>query len=749
MARAKKPPYLDASLDVDKRVSDLISRMTLHEKIRQMSMTMIGKFFDDGKFSRKIMLDFFNGMSVGCLQDLRKTPRENAAVTNSVQRYLVEETRLGIPAMVISECLHGHRSEGATIFPQAIALGSTWNTDLIGKMAETAAIEARATGIAQALAPDLDLAREPRWGRCEETYGEDPYLVEKMGVAYITAMQGEGPKIDDKHLACTAKHFAAHGSPEAGINIAPVVGGERDLRSTYLPPFKAAVTEAGCLSVMPAYSEYDGVPAHASKLLLTKILREEWGFRGYTFCDYGAVSMLKRTHRVAHSAEEAGKMALEAGLDLEAPSDFGYGDTLLKLVEKGEVPIELVDQAVSRILRVKFLTGLFENPFVDEDKAERIVGKPAHRRLALDIARESIVLLKNERNLLPLGDKIKKIAVIGPNADAAQLGDYSIPKPDAVTPLQGIRKIAPKGVEVDHAKGCGIFSHSREGFADAVETARESDVAIVFIGGTSVAMAGTGWGEDETASTCGEGFDVTDLNPPGAQSDLVKEIVATGTPTIVVLVNGRPYSIPWMAENVPAIIEAWYPSEEGGTAIAEILFGKVNPSGKLNMSFPRSTGNSPAFYNHKPSARGYYGKPGSPENPGRDYVFEEPTPLFPFGHGLSYTRFSYSNLRVSPNKILPGGRVEVSVDVRNAGKVAGKEVVQLYLNDVISSTTTSVKSLRGFEKIHLEPGEKKTVSFTLTPDDLKLLNINMEWVVEPGEFEVIVGDQSKTFEVVK
>jgi len=747
MAR-RKPAYTDSTLSADERVTDLLGRMTIEEKIRQMSMHRIEDLMKGNRVCRTTMKAALRGTSIGCLQDPRTDPAGSAKAVNEVQEHLVEHTRLGVPAIVVSECLHGHLSGGATIFPQAIALASTWNPELIGRVAEVAAKEARAVGVAQALAPDLDLARDPRWGRVEETYGEDPYLVSRMGVAYIKGMQGAGAAIDGDHLVCTAKHYAAHGSPEAGMNLAPVAGGLRDLRTLYLPPFQAAVKEAGVLSVMPAYSDYDGVPATSSKLLLTRVLREEWAFQGYVFADYGAVHMLHSFHKTAASAEEAGQQALAAGMDLEAPSDYGFGDRLLGLVKKGQVDVALIDQAVSRILRVKFLAGLFENPYADVAKAEEVVNRPAHRKLARKVAQESIVLLKNQHGLLPLSRNTGTIAVIGPNADMAQLGDYSYPKASAVTPLQGLRDAVSKRTEILYARGCGLFEESRDGFEEAVDVAEKSDVAVVVIGGASMIMAGIGWGTDDRVATCGEGFDRTDLSPPGVQGDLVKAVHATGTPTVVVMVHGRPYSIPWMVEHVPAIVEAWYPGEEGGNALADVLFGKVNPSGKLPVSVPRSVGHVPACYNYKPSARGYYRRPGSPDSPGRDYVFAEPTPLFGFGHGLSYTTFKYSSLRVSPRKILPGGRVTVTVTVHNTGEMAGQEVVQLYLNDVVSSVTTPVRALRRFEKITLKPGEQTTVSFELKPEDLMVLDEEQRWVVEPGAFEVMIAGLEATFQVI-
>lgn len=752
--KRSRPAYLDASLDVEARVRDLLARMTLEEKIRQMTMGAMQPLLEGKRISPELMKKHFGNMGIGCLQDLRDEPKVNIEAVNAAQRYFVEKTRLGIPAMVISECLHGHVSGDATVFPQAIALGSTWNPALVKKMAQCAAKEARAVGVAQALAPDLDLARDPRWGRVEETYGEDPYLGSRMAVAYVTGMQGEGPAIDQEHLVCTPKHYAAHGSPEGGLNLAPVAGGMRELRTVYLPPFKAAVTEAGALSIMPAYSEYEGVPASASKLLLTRILREEWGFKGYVFSDYGAIELLHSLHKTAATREEAGKQAVEAGMDLEAPHVFAFGEHLLGLVRKGEVAEELINRAVTRILRVKFLAGLFENPYADPQKAARVINCPEHRRLARQIAQEAIILLKNEGKLLPLKPDIRSIAVIGPNADFVQLGDYSkpncTPKSNVVSPLNGIRRAVSKGTQVRYARGCELAGSLTAGFEEAIEAARESDVAVVVIGGTSTGDGGICEGSPEPIATCGEGYDRADLNPPGMQEDLVRAIHATGTPTIVVMVHGRPYSIPWMAENIPAIIEAWYPGDEGGTALADILFGKVNPSGRLTVSVPRSVGHLPAFYNHKPSAQGNHRRAVWGDKSTWNYVFASPTtPLFEFGHGLSYTTFRYTNLRVSPGRILPGARVTVTVDVQNTGKVAGKEVVQLYVNDVASSVTTPVEALKRFEKVSLSPGQRKTVTFELGPDDLALLDENMNWVVEPGEFEVMVGGKKKAFKVVR
>ncbi len=744
-------PYQNAALEVDARVRDLLARMTAEEKVRQMSMCQLGQFMVGKRFSATAMRKFLGGMSIGCMEDLRRAPQLDAEAVNAVQEHCVRHTRLGIPALIICETLHGHLSDGATVFPQAIALGSTWSPELVRRMAEATAKEARAVGAGQGLAPDLDLAREPRWGRCEETYGEDTYLVTRMGVAYIKGLQGEGPGVDGEHLIATAKHFAAHGSPEGGLNLAPVAGGLRELRTTFFPPFKAAIMEAGALSVMPAYHDYDGIPCSSSEFLLTRVLREEWRFQGYVFSDYAAIALLHKLHKTATSAGEAGRQALKAGMDLEAPADYGFGAALLELVRKGVVSMELIDRALSRILRAKFLAGLFENPYVDVARANKIVHARAHRKLAQEIAQESIILLKNDKKLLPLKGRIKSIAVIGPNADLPQYGDYTRLGAKGVTPLMGIRRVAPKGVKVRHAKGCDNWSPSREDFAEAISIAKESDAAIVVLGDTSRIFDGIE-GEknvgDRGASTCGEANDRSELSLPGVQEDLLRAIYETGTPTILVLIHGRVVATEWIAEKIPAIVEAWYPGEEGGGALADILFGNVNPSGKLTVSIPRSVGHIPSHYSHKPSARGAYNMPGTREAPGRDYVYSSPKPLFAFGHGLSYTKFKYSRLRVTPKRIPAGGCVTVSVDVSNVGKIAGKEAVQLYLRDVVSSVVTPVKLLKRFEKIDLRPGRTKTVTFTLTPDDLMLLDENFVWTVETGEFEVSMGELKRTFVVV-
>lgn len=743
-----KPKYLDKNQPVETRVRDLIGIMTLEEKIREMGMHTTRLLVENGKFSTKLAEEYFKGIGIGAMEAPRQNPEDTAEIVNELQKFLINNTRLGIPAIIITECLHGFMSPRATVFPQAIGLASTWNAPLIKEIASVIAKEASACGCTQGIAPDLDLARESRWGRVEETYGEDPYLCAVLGTEYIKGLQGEEPMIGEEKLVSTVKHFAAHGSPESGINLAPVAVGERQLRELYLPAFKKAITEAGALSVMPAYSEFDGIPCSASKFLLTKILREEWGFKGYVFSDYGAIDMLCSFQCTAETMGQAGKQALEAGMDIEAPRIKCFGEELVRMTKEGKIDEKLIDNAVSRILRLKFLAGLFEKPYVDVKNASVIVNCKSHRELALKAAHESIVLLKNKDNLLPLDNNIDSIAVIGPNADIAQLGDYSIKKEDSVTLLQGIRNRASSKTKVSYAKGCGLCELSKEEFKEAVEIARKSKVAIVAVGGASMVKCGIGWGEETgEVATCGEGFDRTDLELPGVQQELVEAVAATGTPTIVVLINGRPLSVSWIAQNIPAVLEAWYPGEEGGNALADIIFGNINPSGKLTISFPKTVGQLPVYYNHKPSAKGFYHQPGTVEKPGRDYVFMDTKPLFEFGHGMSYTRFEYSDLKVIPDKIHQAGRVNVSVNVKNTGEREGKEVVQLYVNDVISSVTTPVKALKGFDKVELKSGEEREVSFSLTPEDIAILDQDMKMVVEPGVFEVMVGGLKSMFEV--
>lgn len=729
--------YKDPNASIDERVEDLLGRMTLEEKIAQMNMNGMGEY-------RQLP------HGAGVVESPFISVQEIARMSSETKRYARENTRLGIPPIQIGECLHGQLAMGATIFPQAIAQGSTWNPALVERMASVIALEASASGVDQALSPLFDLAREPRYGRTEECYGEDPYLVARMGVAFVEGMQGKAEYtrvhgIAPGKLMCTAKHFAGYSVPAGGINLAPLSLGEREMRTLHLYPFEKVVKDANVCAVMPSYNEVDGMPAHSNRWLLTDVLRGEWGFGGYIFTDYGGLSQLHNFHHVAADASEAAVMGINAGVDLEAARPDAYA-RLSDLVKAGKVNEEQIDAAVRRILRAKFMAGLFDKPYPDPERLSEVVHRPEHVALALEVAQESAVLLKNDSTLLPLdASKLKSIAVIGPNADQVQYGDYTYTRDNrsGVTILQGLRDRFGSRVQINYAKGCNITGSDRSGIAAAVEAASKSDVAVVVLGETSVILSGLGWGvglgenEPRDPFVSGEGYDLTSLDPPGVQRELLQAVCATGKPVVLVMVHGRPWSIGWEKDHVPAILEAWYPGEQGGNAIAGILLGDVNPSGRLNCSVPRSVGHLPVTYDYKPSARGINREPGTPEKPGRDYVFSSPTPLFAFGHGLSYTTFEYSDLKIDNNA--SAKTVKVSVNVRNTGSRDGKEVVQLYVNDRVSSVTTPQKMLKGFDKIELKAGEQKTVTFDLPYDELALWNASMQRVVEPGEFAVMIG----------
>ena len=730
-------PYQNPSLSVEQRVEDLISRMTLEEKFAQMRLLRPNE-----EKCKTVPFDLTyleeNKDRCGGLYNPHSIPPESV---NAIQDWYKNNTRLGIPIAIHGESLHGVMNANATAFPQAVGLGATFHRELMTQIVTQIGKEARANGITLTYAPNIDLSRDPRWGRVEENYGEDPYLTSQLGVAYVKALQSQG-------VAACPKHYTAHGSPEGGINLAPVHAGEREFRETMMIPFQKAIMEGGAMAVMPAYSEWDGVPVHASRHLLTELLREEFGFKGQVVSDYGAIPMLTKFHRVAENARQAGEMALYAGVDMEAPQKYGFGEALEEAVRNGEVPVQWVDLAVSRILRHKFEMGLFENPYADA-----VAVKENHNEAALELARqaarESVVLLKNEDHLLPLSANIGKVALIGPNADNPQLGGYTVR--EAVEHTVTLRKALEEKLgkeRVLFAQGCTTAGGNDEMLEKALEAARRADVAVVVLGDNSNFYGGIGWGDAEAdgkvAVTCGEGFDVHSLDLPGRQQQLLEAVYATGKPVVLVLETGRPYAICWAKEHIPAIMQAWYPGEQGGYALAELLLGEVNPSGRLPISFPRSVGHIPAFYNYKMSARGYYKKPGTPDSPGRDYVFDTPKALFRFGEGLSYTTFAYENLVVTPEC---GSKPEakVTVDITNTGSMAGYEVVQLYITDCVCRITPFVCRLRGFEKVWLEPGETKQVTFMLNFEDFAFVNEKMQLDTEPGQFKIRVGDLETSF----
>ncbi len=743
-------PYRDASLPVEQRVADLLSRMTLEEKLAQMSIFdpqnrrsgSVAELLADPEIERQ----WSYGVGAVGRPGVNRGPRETAEWTNALQRYVREQTRWGIPVLCIDEALHGAMAWGCTSFPQAIGLASSWDPELVREVFAVAAKEMRVRGEHHALTPVLDLAREPRWGRTEETYGEDPYLGSRMGVAAVQGFQGRGPAIDQDHVMATAKHFAVHGQPEGGRNCGPTNYAEREIRENFLKAFQAVV-EAGIASVMASYNEINGIPAHINRWLLRDILRREWGFQGLLVSDGGGVSMLESVYHVATSPAEAARKALAAGIDFEYDLCF---PTLLEQVRSGQVAEALVDQAVGRVLRAKFLLGLFENPYVDPEEAERVTNCEAYRALALKAAYKSLVLLKNE-GVLPLdAGVIKTLAVIGPNAAGLHLGGYSNQPGHSVTVLEGLRQKAGGRFEVLYAEGCKITGNDFGGadwkrwwedsvlppdpeedarlIAEATAVARRAD-AVVLVLGENESVCREAWSQDHLG-------DRDSLDLPGRQEELARAILETGVPTVVLLLNGRPLSINHLAGHAPAIFEGWYLGEEGGTAFADVLFGDVNPGGRLPITFPRSVGQLPAYYNRKPFS-------------GRRYLFSEKGPLYPFGYGLSYTTFAYADLKVEPAQIGPAGKARVSVTVSNTGDRAGDEVVQLYLHDVASEQVSRpLKELKGFQRITLQPGERRTVEFTVGPEELSFLNETMAWTVEPGEFEVLVGPNSADLQKV-
>ena len=741
-------PYRNPQLPVEQRLADLLSRMTLEEKVAQMEGAWENKSFihepqlfvdGQGHFlpdrAAVLLKDGLGEMSRP--SEVTAGPREMAEFTNAMQKWMRENTRLGIPVLFHEECLHGHVAPKGTSYPQAIGLASTWDPQLVHEVFSATAAEVRARGAQECLAPVLDIARDPRWGRTEETYGEDPYLVSRIGVAAITGFQGEGPSIDKTHVLATAKHFAVHGQPEGGTNVAPGNYSERVVREYFLKPFEAAVKEAQVQSVMASYNEIDGIPSHSNHHLLVDILRHEWGFRGVLVSDYFGITELMRVHHVVNSKEAAAKMALDAGVDIELPFPDAY-PTLIEQVKEGKVSEAEIDRAAGNVLREKFLAGLFDDSHVDPAYAEKITNDADHQKLALQAARETIILLKNQDHVLPLdAAKYKRIAVIGPNAAEVHLGGYSDKPGRGVSILQGIQNRVGKDTEVLYSEGVKITETPPDWNADkvvlgdpalnakrieeAVKVAKRADAIILVLGGNEQTSR-EAWAAQHKG-------DRDNLDLLGNQDDLAKAMVELHKPLVVLLIHGRPNSINYIAENVPAILDGWYLGQEGGTAAAEVIFGDYNPGGKLPITVPRSVGQLPDYYYQKPSAK-------------REYLGSTTEPLFPFGWGLSYTTFQFANLHVTPDSIGPEGSTSVSVDVTNTGKVRGDEVVQLYIRDEVSSVTRPIKELRGFRRISLDPGQTQTVEFPLGFKELSFLNRDMRRVVEPGAFQIMVGANS-------
>jgi beta-glucosidase len=755
-APAAKPVYKDPGAAVEARVEDLLARMTLEEKVAQMMSIWDAKAevfdanleFDPAKMARKYPngighfarpSDATGPTSPRVLpgRDVRGTVR----LVNALQRFATTHTRLGIPILFHEEGLHGYAARDATSFPQAIALASSWDPALVRAVNAVTAREIRARGVSLALTPVVDVARDPRWGRIEETFGEDPYLVGEMGVAAVEGLQGEGKTrvLGPGKVFATLKHLTGHGQPESGTNVGPAPYSERTLREFFFPPFEQIIRRTGVSAVMPSYNEIDGVPSHANTWLLQKILRGEWGFDGVVVSDYYAIADLQNLHHIAASPAESARRALEAGVDCDLPSGVSYA-TLTQQVRDGLVPVERIDAAVRRLLALKFRAGLFENPYADPAQAVAITNDSEARALALKAAQRTIILLKNNGMLplsLPKAAAVKPvIAVIGPNAAVARLGGYYGQPPVTVSILEGIRAKVGSRADVVFAQGVRITVNddwwandveladpaaNHRLIEEAVSAASKADQIVLAIGDTEQTSR-EGWAKTHLG-------DRDSLDLVGEQQALFDALRALGKPIAVVLINGRPASTVAIADKADALLEGWYLGEQGGNAIADVLFGDVNPGGKLPVTIPRSVGQLPMFYNFKPSAR-------------RGYLFDTTAPLYPFGYGLSYTSFEFGEPRLSDAHIDVNGSVTVSVPIRNTGMRAGDETVQVYVHQMVSSVTRPVKELKAFQRITLGVGESKTVTFRLTPEAFRMWNVSMQQVVEPGAFEIMVGPDS-------
>ncbi|MGA9408189.1 MAG: glycoside hydrolase family 3 N-terminal domain-containing protein [Bacteroidota bacterium] len=748
--------YRNSKLPVDERVADLLGRMTLEEKVAQMLCIWGQKktiLFDEaGKLNLK-KLDHYLKDGIGQIGRISDTgsgqdAMEMGELSNNLQKFFVENTRLGIPAIFHEECLHGLAAKDATSYPQPIGLASTFNPQLVEEIYSAIAEETRARGAHQALTPVVDVARDPRWGRVEETFGEDPYLVAQMGISAVKGFQGDGTFADKKHLIATLKHFVAHGQPESGSNCGPGNFSERLLRDTFLSPFKDVIKKGNAMSVMASYNEIDGVPSHANRWLLRDVLRGEWGFEGFVVSDYYAITEMKGkedsvSHAVAADKNEAAILSINAGVNIELPDPDCYPN-LVKLVQEGAIAETAIDELVAALLKYKFQIGLFDDPYITLDSERHEQKIEENRKIALRAAHETITLLKNEGGLLPLGKKSgTTLAVIGPNADRKLLGGYSGKPRYYTSVLKGIKEKVGENVTVLYSEGCkntvgGSWEEdvvvlpdpeeNRKLITQAVATAQKADTVILVLGDNEQTSR-EAWSKVHLG-------DRASLELFGMQNELVKAVVETRKPTVVLLFNGRPNSISYVAAHVPAIVECWYLGQETGTAVADVLFGTVNPGGKLPISIPRSVGHIPCYYNYKPSAR-------------RGYLFDDISALYPFGYGLSYTTFCFSNIRLEKPVIRVDESTKVLVDVENTGARAGEEVVQVYIRDVVSSVTRPVKELKGFKRICLQPGETQTMTFAISPEHLSFTNIDKEFVVEPGDFEIMVGNSSRDQDLTK
>ena len=739
----QKPLYKDPSAPIESRIKDLLERMTLEDKCHQLDIWHVdaNKTSDPQIFQKQLMsLGDTIKDGIGFLQFETKLPvTEYIPNFNAIQKYFVEQTRLGIPAISNGEGCHGFvgNDNQSTVFPVSPTLGSTWDPELVESVFAAVAKEMRSYGITHAATPVIDLLRDPRFGRSDEFLGEDPYHVAQMGVAAILGLQGRSPLIDQNHLIACAKHFAGHGQPEGGTNLAPANLSERVLRENHFYPFEMAVKKANVRTVMASYNEIDGVPNHANNWLLNDVLRGEWGFTGYVISDYDAVNRMVTRQHAALNQAEAGKRAIVAGMDFECPSNWKqYCFRFLPaLIKAGEVKEAVLDSAVVRVLRNKFIMGMFEQPYIKTiSETEKLDMQKKHRQIALKAAEEGMILLKND-GILPFNEnKIKRLAVIGPNADEVHYGNYSNDKTPGISILEGLTTYGKDKFEVVYSEGFKIYENDTTIKAPektveaenlriqkAVELAKSCDAVLLVMGGNELTC------REEWKGHTGDYYDLDLL---GRQNDLAKAIFDLKKQTAVLLINGRPQSVNYLAENAPAMLEGWYLGQEQGTALANVVFGKVNPGGKLAVTIPRHVGQLPVYYNRKPYIH---------ESP---YINGEYSPLYPFGFGLSYTQYNYSNLKLNAKKVIVGEPVKVSIDVTNSGDREGDEIVQLYIRDMVSTVTRPVQELKDFSRIHLAKGETKTVEFTITADKLQYYGPGMKRIVEPGEFEIQVGRNS-------
>lgn len=752
-ASAQTPIYKQANAPIDYRVKDLLSRMTIEEKVAQLCCPLGWEMYTKTGNNSVTVSDLYKqkmkDAPIGSFWAVlradpwtQKTletglnPELAAKAMDALQKYAVEQTRLGIPVLFAEECPHGHMAIGATVFPTALSAASTWNEALMHQVGEAIALEARSQGANIGYGPVLDIAREPRWSRMEETFGEDPVLTSVLGVSMMKGMQGDVQN-DGKHLYSTLKHFAAYGVPESGHNGGRTYSGMRQLLSEYLPPFRAAVKE-GVGTIMTSYNSIDGIPCTANKTLLTDVLRNQWGFRGFVYSDLisieGIVGM-----RAAKDNKEAAVKALKAGLDMDLGGN-AFGKNLKTAYEEGLITMTDIDRAVTNVLRLKFQMGLFENPYVSPDQAKKVVRSKQHKELARQVAREGTVLLKND-GVLPLSKDIKKIAVIGPNADMMynQLGDYTAPqdRKEITTVLDGVRNTVSKQTEVVYVKGCAVRDTTESDIPAAVAAAQSADAVVLVVGGSSardfktkyISTGAATVSEDAKVLSdmdCGEGFDRSSLRLLGDQEKLINAVAATGKPLVIVYIEGRAMNMNLASEKANALLTAWYPGEQGGQGIADLLFGDYSPAGRLPVSIARSEGQLPIFYSQSTQ---------------RDYVEGPGTPLYAFGYGLSYTKFDYSGLEIKPGTDSETLQT-VSCTVTNTGDRDGDEVVQLYISDRAASVAQPPMLLKAFQRISLKKGESKQLTFRLTTDDLAIYDENMDYVVEPGEFGVMVGAAS-------